>query len=77
MSAPTNFPQYLTVSEVAAILAVSDDTVLNHFSSLEGVIDIGSPEKMHKRKKRALRIPRPTLDRYIADRQVKARKGRR
>jgi hypothetical protein len=74
MSAPTNFPQYLTVSEVAAILAVSDDTVLNHFGGLDGVIDIGSPETLHKRRKRALRIPRPTLDRYIADRQVKVRR---
>lgn len=64
---------YLTVPQVAAILAVSDDTVLKQFAALEGVIDIGTPEKMHKRRKRALRIPQRTLQRYIHERQVKVR----
>ena len=73
MSNTTICEPYLTVPQVAAILSVSDDTILKHFGSLDGVIDIGSPERMHKRMKRALRIPRQTLQRYIADRQVKVR----
>jgi hypothetical protein len=66
--------EYLTVSDVAAILAVSDDTVLKQFGALDGVIDIGTPGGMHRRRKRVLRIPRRTLTRYLADRQVKVRR---
>ena len=66
--------KYLTVSDVASILSVSDDTVLKQFGSLEGVIDIGTPGGMHKRRKRVLRIPQRTLEKYISDRQVKVRR---
>lgn len=64
----------LTVAEVAAILSVSDDTVLKQFGCLDGVIDIGTPGGMHRRRKHVLRIPQRTLERYIADRQVKVRR---
>jgi hypothetical protein len=67
--------EYLTVADVATILAASDDTVLKQFGALDGVIDIGTPATMHKRRKRVLRIPRRTLERYIADRQVKVRRS--
>jgi hypothetical protein len=66
--------QFLTIAEVASILAVSDDTVLKQFGALEGVVDIGAPASMHKRKKRVLRIPQRTLERFIADRQVRVRR---
>jgi hypothetical protein len=66
---------YLCVSDVASILSVSDDTVLKQFGSLEGVIDIGTPATVHKRRKRVLRIPRRTLERYISDRQVRVRRS--
>jgi hypothetical protein len=72
--APRPLTEYLTVSDVAAILAVSDDTVLKQFGALDGVIDIGTPAAMHRRRKRVLRIPRRTLERYIADKQVKVRR---
>jgi hypothetical protein len=65
---------YLTVPEVAKILAVSDETVTKQFASLEGVIDIGTPGTLHKRRKRLLRIPQGTLERYISDRQVRVRR---
>jgi hypothetical protein len=39
--------------------------------------DIGTPATMHKRRKRVLRIPRRTLERYISDRQVKVRRPSR
>ena len=55
-------------------MAVSDDTVLKQFGAMDGVIDIGTPETMHKRRKRVLRIPQRTLQRYIAERQVKVRR---
>jgi len=72
-SAP-HVQQYLTVPEVAAILAVSDDTILRQFGALDGVIDIGTPATKHKRRKRVLRIPRRTLERYLSERQVMVRR---
>jgi hypothetical protein len=69
-------PEYLTPEQVATILAVSTDTVHRQFGNAEGVIDLGAPETMHKRRKRKLRIPRHTLDRYIQQKQVKTRKSR-
>jgi predicted nucleic acid-binding Zn ribbon protein len=66
--------EYLTVADVATILAVSDDTILKQFGALDGVIDIGTPGGLYRRRKRILRIPRRTLERYIADKQVKVRR---
>ena len=63
--------EYLTPEQVGTILLISTDTVARKFGAMEGVIDLGSPETMHKRQKRILRIPRQKLDRYIADRQVR------
>jgi hypothetical protein len=76
MSTDTLAPhqQFLTPAEVALILNVSDDSVLKTFGAMEGVIDIGTPSSMHKRKKRVLRIPRKTLERFIAERQVRVRR---
>ena len=72
----THPTRMLTVAEVAAILSVSDDAVLKRFGSLDGVIDIGTPEGMHRRRKRVLRIPQRTLERFISEKQVKARRSR-
>jgi len=68
-------PEFLTVANVATILAVSEDTVLKQFGVLDGVIDIGTPGTIHRRRKRVPRIPRRTLERYISDRQVKVRRA--
>jgi len=57
------------------MLAVSDDTVIRLFGHREGVIDLGSPETMHKRKKRMLRISRVALDLFLSEMQVKARRA--
>ena len=75
-STGTHLPRLLTVAEVAATLSVSDDTVLKQFGALPGVIDIGTSETLHKRRKRILRIPQRTLERFISDRQVKVRSTR-
>lgn len=74
MSVPMVCEPYFTVAQVAEMLHVSGATVTRQFESMDGVIDLGQPETMHKRKKRVLRIPRRTLQRYIADRQVKVRR---
>jgi hypothetical protein len=64
---------YLSVFEVATVLGVSTNTVLRKFAALPGVIDIGSSETMHKRRKRILRIPRSTLEQFIQQHQAKRR----
>ncbi len=74
ISAELPLARMLTVADVAAILSVSDDTVLKQFGALDGVIDIGTPAGMHRRRKRVLRIPQRTLERYIADKQVRVRR---
>jgi hypothetical protein len=65
--------EYLTVAEVANILNVSTDTVARLFGNAEGVIDLGTPETLHKRRNRVLRSPRRTLEQFIAERQVSRR----
>lgn len=74
MDIETNYSTYLRPDEVAAILNVSVTTVTRQFATLEGVLDLGSPTSCHKRRKRILRIPRSTLERYIAERKVLGRR---
>jgi hypothetical protein len=61
---------FLTVSEVAAILRVSPDTVIRRFTDEAGVIDIGFPESNRKRRYRVLRIPRYVLERVLESHKV-------
>jgi AcrR family transcriptional regulator len=70
---PGSIPEYLTVEQVATILQVSTSTITRQFGSLEGVIDLDTPERLHKRRRRILRIPRQTLERFIVERQVRRR----
>jgi hypothetical protein len=70
------YPEYLTPEQVASVLCVSVHTVARQFGNMEGVIDLGTPETMHKRRKRMLRIPRPVLYTYLEKRQVKVRRTR-
>jgi hypothetical protein len=67
--------EYLTPEQVASILAVSVDTVLRQFGDREGVVDLGVGERLHKRRKRMLRIPRRVLDTYLAEKQVRRRRA--
>jgi hypothetical protein len=70
-STPT---EYLSPDQIVAVLNVCTNTVTRLFEGLEGVIDLGSPETLHKRRKRCLRIPRPVLERFITSKQVKVRR---
>jgi hypothetical protein len=58
---------YLTVDEIASMLRVSTDTVIRTFAGRPGVLELGRPETMHKRRYRVLRIPRSVLDKYLRD----------
>ena len=75
-SAAPQITTYLTPEEVGYALKISTDTVARHFGRMEGVIDLGTPETLHKRRKRVLRIPKHVLDAYIEERQVTVRRRR-
>ena len=75
MSAADNLlTRMLTVSGVATLSSVSDDTILKQLGSLPNVVDFGTSGGIHLRQKRVLRIPQRTLERYISERRVKLRK---
>src|SRR5882762_6018468 len=55
----------LTISEVAEILGVGEDTVTRRFAKVKGVIDLGSPETPKRRRYRVLRIPKTVVEKYL------------
>jgi hypothetical protein len=67
----TPFTELLTPSEVASVLKVSTDTVMRKFSKVSGVIDLGTPTGMNKRRYRTIRIPRAILERFVSQNTVK------
>ena len=60
-----------SVAEIAAQLKISVDNVTRMFEDEPGVIDLGAPEKMHKRRYRILRIPASVLNRVLQKRRIK------
>ena len=62
--------EYLTSAEVASLLKVSTETVIDRVWKRLGVIDLGSSESRFKRRYRVLRIPRETLERYLVETRV-------
>jgi hypothetical protein len=58
----------MTISEVAQILGVSDDTVIRRFAKVKGVIDLGSPETPKRRRYRVLRIPKSVVEKFLLTR---------
>jgi hypothetical protein len=60
-------PEYLTVSEVAATLRLSPDSVARRFAGRRGVLDLGRGEEMHRRQYRQLRISRAALTDFISE----------
>jgi len=61
----------LTCREIAAKLKVSRQTAMRLFERERGVIVIGSPETMHKRQYRVLRVPREVYERVVRSLSVK------
>jgi hypothetical protein len=52
------------------LLKVSPDTVSRRFDKEPGVIDLGAPERLHKRRYRVLRIPGAALNRFLHNNRV-------
>jgi hypothetical protein len=61
----------LTVGEVATLTGLSRQTVTELFEHERGVLILGRPETMHKRRYRSLRIPRAVYERVIGKLRVK------
>lgn len=62
--------EYYTVVEAARILKCSSDKAARIFEDEPGIVDLGSPETMHKRRYRVLRIPVAVFNRVIAKRRI-------
>jgi hypothetical protein len=62
--------QFFTVAEAAKFLKVSRDTITRLFADEPGVVDLGSPERLHKRRYRVLRIPDAIFNRVIHTKRV-------
>jgi hypothetical protein len=61
----------LTVADVAALTGMSKQTVIRLFEKERGVLILGRPESLHKRRYRSIRIPRVVYDRVIGRLSVK------
>jgi hypothetical protein len=57
--------ELLTVRDVAQVLQCSEDSVIRRFAKLDGVIDLGRPENINRRRYRVLRIPKDVVERYL------------
>jgi hypothetical protein len=60
-----------TVAEVAALTGFNRMTVTRMFEHERGVLILGRPETMHKRRYRSLRIPRAVYEGVIGKLRVK------
>jgi hypothetical protein len=57
--------ELLTVMDVAQVMKCSEDKVIRVFARMEGVIDLGRPENLSRRRYRVLRIPKQVVERYL------------
>ena len=57
--------ELLTARDVAQILRCSEDKVIRVFARMDGVIDLGRPENLSRRRYRVLRIPKTVVERYL------------
>ena len=57
--------ELLTVKDVAQVLKCSEDKVIRVFARIGGVIDLGRPENLSRRRYRVLRIPKAVVERYL------------
>lgn len=62
--------QFYTVAEAAEILKVSADKVTRMFGDEPGVVDLGSPEQLNKRRYRVLRIPHSVFNRVLHKKRI-------
>jgi len=64
--------RHYTVSEVATLWQLSEDTIRNIFRDVPGVLKLASPEKRFKRGYCVLRIPESILQQVHASMRGKA-----
>ena len=57
--------ELLTAKDVAEIMKCSTDKVVRIFARMDGVIDLGRPENLSRRRYRVLRIPKQVVERYL------------
>jgi hypothetical protein len=67
---PTQLPEYYTADQLAGRFLVHKDTIIKLFEHRPGVIDLGTRETRSKRRRRVLRIPRATVEKFLIERRV-------
>jgi hypothetical protein len=60
--------EWLTTSEVAAILKVSTDTVLRHAQELGGVCIFGQDGSLRRRRYRTMRFQKSAVEQFLSKR---------
>jgi hypothetical protein len=55
----------LTVEDAAVLSGLSRQTITRLFEKESGVLILGRPESMHKKRYRSIRIPRHVYERVI------------
>ena len=58
--------EWFTPQEMGKLLKMDPQTVVRQFKGLPGVIEFGSSESLHRRKRKFLRISKSALERYLA-----------
>jgi len=54
-----------TVDKVAELTGFSRSTITRMFESERGVLMLGQPESLHKRRYRSIRIPKAVFERVV------------
>jgi hypothetical protein len=57
--------KHFTMQEVGKTLKMDPQTVVRLFRGQPGVIEFGSDERLHKRKRKFLRISKSALERFL------------
>jgi hypothetical protein len=58
--------EWFTPQEVGKLLKMDPQTVVRQFKGLPGVFEYGAEERLHKRRRKFMRISKPALERYLA-----------
>jgi hypothetical protein len=67
--APIDRHKNYSPAEVAALWGVSYNTAARRMEKMKGCVDIGVPERMHRRRKRIHRVPGSALLEYMRSKQ--------
>lgn len=66
--------KHFSVAQVAELWGLSADSIIRLFDGEEGVLRLGKPESLHKRRRIILRIPESVLARVYREHSTKKKR---